>query len=371
VPGSSAPGEPVRTSAVPGMAELPAVPVDPVTELYGGLLFQGKRFQRLVAYRRASARHAVAELSTRSEAPWFAPFLPQRLLLADPGTRDAAMHAIQCCVPDATLLPQGVERLYLADRAAQDPEQGTDYVVLDARERYQDGDSYCYDLDLRDPAGRVVERWEGLLLRAVRKRDGAGPWPPAMLGSYLERAAERVLGGSRSIVVEPDPTGRRVGSTADRRAQTELAASRALGRPAGLRYRPDGKPETAGADVSASHGAGLTLVLAGAGMLACDVETVVERDPEDWAGLLGADLLAVRDLLAAESAEPSAVAATRLWCVLECVRKTGGHTHAVTVERVDPDGWTVLSTGDARVATWVTTVTGRPQPVVFAVLHGV
>ncbi|MEU4745676.1 SDR family NAD(P)-dependent oxidoreductase, partial [Actinosynnema sp. NPDC023658] len=188
--------------AVDGAPVLPLVPVDPVTELYGSVLFQGKRFQRLQGYRRASARHAVAEVATASVATWFAPYLPQDRLLADPGTRDVMMHAIQCCVPDATLLPQSVERLYLAAQV----DQLAQYVVMDARERSQDGDSYTYDIDVRDPDGRLVERWEGLVLRAVRKRDGAGPWTPTMLGSYLERSLERVLGGSRAVVVEPDPT---------------------------------------------------------------------------------------------------------------------------------------------------------------------
>src|SRR5262249_20482524 len=178
---------------------------------------QGKRFQRLSAYRTASARRAVAEVSTSSPASWFAPFLPQALLLADPGTRDTMMHAIQCCVPDATLLPQGIGRLVLAEKA----DQNADYVVLDARERSQDGDSYTYDLDVRDPSGRLVERWEGLTLRAVRKRDGAGPWVPSLLGPYLERSLERVLGGSRAVVVEPDPVPAGVGRlSACRRVET-------------------------------------------------------------------------------------------------------------------------------------------------------
>jgi enediyne polyketide synthase len=335
--------------------------VDPVTELYGGVLFQGKRFQRLLAYRRASARRAVAEISTTSTAPWFAAFLPQHQMLADPGARDTAMHALQCCVPDATLLPQGIEKLYLADPAAQN----TEYVVLDACERSQDGDSYTYDIDLRAPAGALIERWEGLTLRAVRKRDGAGPWVPTLLGSYVERGLERVLGGSRAVVVEPDPAG------AERRAQTELAVSRALGRPAGVRYRPDGKPELDGElTMSASHGAGLTVVVVGSGRLGCDVESVVERSDADWAGLLGDDQLAARDLLRAESGDSAAVAGTRIWGAIECLRKIGATTQALTVDRVYPDGWAVLSAGDARIATWVTTVNDRPDPVVFAVLAG-
>ncbi|MEJ3747476.1 type I polyketide synthase [Actinomycetes bacterium KLBMP 9797] len=353
--------------AAPEPVNLPVLSVDPETELYGGLLFQGKRFQRLTAYHRASARHAVAEVATRADAPWFAPFLPQELSLADPGTRDTMMHALQCCVPDATLLPQRIDRLYLADRGAA---QEAEYVLLDAHERGQDGDSYVYDVDVRDPDGALVESWEGLTLRAVRKHAGVGPWVPAMLGPYLERALERLLGGSRAVVVEPDPIGAEVGGTPRRRAQTQLAASRAVNRQIQIRYRPDGKPETDGVGLSSSHASQLTLVVAGSGVLACDVETVVDRTEEDWAGLLGPDLLDLRNLLVAETGEPESVASTRAWSALECIRKTGRMTQVITVRQIHDDGWILLSVGAARVATWVTTVNDRPDPVVFAVLAG-
>lgn len=361
MPRPDVPGEPG-----PGAAELPAVPVDPVTELYGDVLFQGKRFQRLLAYRHAGARRAVAELSTESPSMWFAAFLSQELLLADPGTRDAVMHSIQCCVPDATLLPQGIERLYLADPADQE----SSYLVMDARERYQHGDTYCYDVTVYDPSGRVVERWDGLTLRAVRKTDGSGPWVPSLLGPHVERALENILGGSRTVVVEPDPITGEDGAGADRRSQTELAVSRALDRPVRVRHRPDGKPEVDGAAMSASHTAGLTMVVVGSGRLGCDIETVVERSAEDWAGLLGKAQLGVRDLLMTESGDSAAVAGTRVWSALECLRKTGATTQALTVDRVDHGGWVVLSAGDATIATWVTTVHDRPDPVVIAVLSG-
>ncbi|HET9138962.1 type I polyketide synthase [Actinophytocola sp.] len=343
--------------------ELPKVPVDPGTELYGSVLFQGKRFQRLLNYRRASARHAVAELSTTTPAPWFAAYLPQDQVLADPGTRDAVMHAIQCCVPDATLLPQGIEQLYLAEPA----DQQVEFVIMDARERSQDGDSYVYDVDVLDPSGQLVERWQGLALRAVRKKDGSGPWSPAMLSGYLERSLERVLGGSRAVVVEPDP---QPGVPADRRVQTQLAAGRAMGTPVTVRHRPDGKPELDGAEISASHSAGVSLVVTGSGRLGCDVETVAHRSAEDWAGLLGPDLLRVRELVIAETGENADVAGTRVWCALECLRKSGVTTPTLTVDRAHGDGWVVLSAGSAKVATWITRLNAGPNSVVFAVLAG-
>ena len=270
------------------------------------------------------------------------------------------MHGLQCCVPDATLLPEGIERLHLAQRDDQDVE----FVVLDATERYQDGDSYCYDVDVLDPSGRLVERWEGLRLRAVGKLDGAGPWVPTLLGPHVERALERVLGGSRAVAVETN------GCAEKRRENTALTVGRALGRPATVRYRPDGRPETDGVTVTVSHTADLTMAVTGEGRIGCDIERVRERSEEDWHGLLGTDQLGVRDVLVAESGDSPSTAGTRVWSAMECLRKVGVTGQALAVRQVHPDGWTVLSAGDAAIATWVTTVNDRPEPVVIAVLSG-
>lgn len=325
--------------------ELTTVPVDPITDLYGSVLFQGKRFQRLLSYRRASARHAVAELATTTPAPWFAPYLPPDLTLADPGTRDAVMHAIQCCVPDATLLPQGVERLHLSARA----DQATEYVIMDARERVQDGDSYTYDIDVLNPDGQVIEQWQGLTLRAVRKGDGSGPWTPAMLTGHLERALETTLGGTRAVVVEPG---------GEHREQVERAVGRAVGGPATVQFGPDGGATAEGVTISSAHGAGVSLVVAGEQWSACDVAPVARRTAREWTDLVGQSVL---DQLSAD--EDGDVAGSRVTSALACVPDGA----ELTVERVEPYGWVVFAAGDVRVATWVTTLNDEPEPVVFAV----
>src|SRR5487761_1769127 len=82
------------------------------------------------------------------------------------------------------MLPAGVERIYPAH-----PDELTGQVILHAVERNRDGDTYTYDLDVCTEDGRILERWEGLRLQAVRKTDGRGPWIPALLGPFLERQA--------------------------------------------------------------------------------------------------------------------------------------------------------------------------------------
>lgn len=76
--------------------------------MYGSVLFHQGRFRRLTGYRRLSSTRCVAEIAGATRVGWFGAFLPQTSILGDPALRDAAMHAIQACVPHRTLLPIGL-----------------------------------------------------------------------------------------------------------------------------------------------------------------------------------------------------------------------------------------------------------------------
>ena len=341
--------------------DLPMTALDPAADLYGTVLFQGGRFRRLLGYHRAAARHVDADVAAFDD-DWFAGFLPGRLLLGDPGARDALMHGLQVCVPNATLLPVGIDRLY----PGGDQVTTAGKLRLCATERHREGDTYTYDIAVRTAAGAIVERWEGLRLQAVRKNDGRGPWVIPLLGPYLERTLEELVGTRVAIAVEPHAAG---GDGRDRRPMTALAAGRALGRRVTIRYRPDGRPETDGDQaISSSHTAGLTFCVAATQTVGCDVEAVAPRSPATWDGLLGSHQ-ALAELLAAETGEDLDTAGTRVWTAIECLRKAGLPAGApLTVTPPRRTGWAVFASGRLHVATFATTLRDSPDLVVFAVL---
>ncbi|MEU1969839.1 type I polyketide synthase [Micromonospora sediminicola] len=352
---------------LPVPAGLPLVPLNPADDLYGDLLFQSGRFERLRAYHRGAARDVEAVVESVANVRWFASFLPDRLLLGDPGVRDAMMHGNQVCVPHATLLPEGVDRIYPAGAAI---EEGS-CLRYCATETSRDGDTYVYDLVLRDERGRDIERWEGLRLRAVRKQDGTGPWVPALLGPYLERSIGELIDAQVAVNVEPaaEPVVPDVDALHHRRAQTAVAVDRTLGHHVELTYRPDGMPEiNAGPRVSVSHGAGLTTVAAAEGHIGCDVEAVTHRDPQVWDDLLGAHTQLAR-LISAEVGEGTDLAATRVWTAMECLQKAGKQVRSpLVLLPCDRPGWTMFNAGDARVLTFATNVRGVGTQVVFSIL---
>ncbi|MFF0430002.1 SDR family NAD(P)-dependent oxidoreductase [Streptomyces sp. NPDC004520] len=347
--------------------DTPVVPLDPAADLYGSVLFQGARFQRLRRFHRAAARHVDAEVAVQQRPEgWFAGFLPGELLLADPGMRDALMHGNQVCVPDATLLPSGVERIHTLGSGDHVPEQ----LRYTAVERSRDGDTYVYDIAVRDEAGTVVERWDGLTLHAVRKTDGSGPWVAPLLGPYLERSLEDVVGNRIAVAVEPHGDAP-AGSVAQRRGFTADAAARALGSPVAVRHRPDGRPELEPSrhmSMSAAHGLGVTLSAVSDTEVACDIEAVSMRSAHEWRGLLG-DHAPVAELVAKETGEAPDTAATRVWGAVECLRKAGIMAGApLTVLPRRKDAWVVFAAGDLRIATFVTALRDALEPAVFAFL---
>jgi enediyne polyketide synthase len=338
-------------AAPPGPAE--RVALDPRRDLYGGLFFQGARFQRVVGYRLLRARECVAEVAVAPPAPWFGDYLPQTLLLGDPAVRDAALHSVQSSIPQAVVLPVAVGRIVRSGA----PSGGT--VLAQARERSGDGKSFVYDLRVTDPDGRELERWEGLELRAMERSALPGAWPPALLGPYVERRLDELVPGhGLSVVVERNG------------ARSDAALGRALGGEGAVLRRPDGKPEAAdGRAVSAAHGDGLTLAVSGRAPLSCDLEPVSARASGTWRDLLGAARFELSRLIADEAREAPDAAATRVWTAAECLKKAGlGVDTPLGLESREPDGWVLLRAGGVRVATLVASAGTIENRLAFAVL---
>ena len=232
-------------------------PIDPGRDLYGPVLFQGGRFQRLLRYRQLAATRLCRGDRQPAGGTVVRRAPARRAGAGRPGHQGRVMHAIQCCVPDATLLPAAVERLYLADPAA----------AADRRRGH--------------PArGRALPRRRHLRLRPRRPRSGrpaggALGGPAAAGGAQAGRLRTVAARAARPVPGAPHPGGaahRAARAWCDPTA-TEPAAPTAgrdgtgggTGADGGGRVRcgtgrtasRNGRRRTAAA-MSAAHGAGVT-----------------------------------------------------------------------------------------------------------------
>ncbi|HKP82124.1 MAG TPA: polyketide synthase dehydratase domain-containing protein, partial [Pyrinomonadaceae bacterium] len=300
-----------------------------------------------------------AEIMPDGTTNWFGRYLPGDLVLGDPGARDAAVHAVQACVPQIALLPVGVERI----TGNLNAHVGELTVHAQERERLTNG--FIYDVELTDSEGRVLERWERLHLRAISGTDFKGPWPEGLLTPYIERCLLEVIPGADvSIAFELD-------QTSERRERSTRAIESALGTGCVIR-RADGKPTACdGRDVSASHSGDLTMAVAGHSPVGCDLELVSTRPPGIWSDILGVERFKLAEIISREAQETLDVAATRVWTSVECLKKAGaGMAAPLVFASVASNGWILLASGDLKIASCVIKRKGEKEDLAIALLTG-
>jgi len=307
--------------------------------LYGKLLFQSGRFRRVARYTRLTARECVAMLWGAADASWFADGMPRDLALGDPGVRDAAIHAVQACIPHETILPSSVRRI----RRAGWLEGG---AIVRAIERLHEGNRFVYDLEIANEDGKVVEQWEGLELRSVAKSGASVPAAGPLLGPYVERRLLELGFEDVDSVTIGTAEGKR------RSEWAEAAVRRRAGSNGRVFRRPDGWPEAQTCCVSSAHADGISVAVIGQRTVACDVEAVVARSPETWRSLIGDARFELARTIAREVGEEANVSTTRLWTALECSKKAGALDGGpTTLVSKASDGWVVLRAGDLVIAT--------------------
>ncbi|HSU56038.1 MAG TPA: polyketide synthase dehydratase domain-containing protein, partial [Candidatus Dormibacteraeota bacterium] len=377
------------------VAARPSLRLDPSNDLYGRILFHQGRFCRVSGYRTLKARECFAEITTDGRTKWFGPYRPEGFVLGDPGARDAALHAIQACIPHQRILPAAIGRVEILDTTP-----GIHFVA--ARETSRNGSTFIYNLEIMNQQGRVVERWSELTLRAIEPMSARASWPAALAVPYFERRLEELLPERLvSVAMEHNGRGRKAAVrlrseteqsettfffAAGRTASSNSAMKAALGRPARIWRRPDGKPVmwaarqpwpagqlraagagSGGRTVSAAHQDALTLAIASQGQVACDLEAVVARPEPVWHQLLGNKHCSLAARISRERSESIDSASTRIWTVLECLKKAGLPVGApLVLESAADDGWLVLRSGTIGIASCILAVQGMKNDMAIA-----
>jgi enediyne polyketide synthase len=141
-----------------------ALGVDPHEFLYGSIFFQGPMFQNIVAYHDLSDKHCLVKIKRDEKTPVFSASAGYQVLLGSPEVRDSFLHAVQACVPEYRILPVAIDHLWTG------PVDGP-YVYLVAKERFRTDREFCYDLEIYDQDGLLVEEIRGFRCRIMEPYD--------------------------------------------------------------------------------------------------------------------------------------------------------------------------------------------------------
>jgi|GEM_PF-1888185 len=313
--------------------------LDDASGLYGTLFFNQGSFKRINKYHQLASKQCWVEMIASDNKYWFSHFMPQKLVLGDPGTRDAAIHAIQACLPHKRLLPISVNTITTVGI-----ENGVTHFVH-AIERYYENDIYVYDVRLFNAQGVEIEKWEGLTLKVFEELDMCD-MPIAVLNTYFKRKLQSLLQSDDFAIYLTDTDNEPSGGIHD--------------------YRGDGKPTlVSGRHISFSHTNGLTLSFESNQVVSCDIEAVVPRKTNVWEGMLGKSL-PMALLLVKTSEMDMDESSTVTWSVMECLKKAGVPIETpVTFVSQEGFNWYVFKTAKAKIFTYCSRIDGVSQKIVF------
>ncbi len=368
--------------------------LDPHTDLYGGLLFQGPLFQRMGSiYALDSARvvfEAEAKTSFAQGEDGFAPGRGSAFVLGDPFLRDVLLQSVQLPLAPDILLPVQIGRIEFFRPAAA----GRRSVVL-ARVQGWEGREVDTDVLALDEEGRVLERLTGYRVRVLEE------YPKNPTAEQLtnpesrdqQQLREQVATQLREMGFNPLAMvlGYRPGlhdlSKEQRHEHEQPLIARAVAEQLGsaaagpvdvkVEWLSCGKPQLSGSvtnnlDLSLTHDDQYCLCVVGSGPQGCDLAPVIPCAAEDCIALLGASR---EPLIAAlmEHGEPMDQAATRIWAAVEAVRKAAGVPQEVGLSIRKVQGDAVLfeaqvATGTFSVLTLPIALTRRPLRVVALVV---
>ncbi|MCP6760338.1 MAG: SDR family NAD(P)-dependent oxidoreductase [Fischerella sp. CENA71] len=161
-------GQPTQTAKTPLELGQP-LDIEPLKDLYGDLLFQGTRFQRMGSIfslnEKTSVFRSYVSSVTELVADSFAPGQDSYILLGDPYFRDVLLQSVQLTIPKHICLPVQIDQIELFPNPNAQESSRIVNVVLQKLE----GREYISEVVAFDEQGYIVERITGYRLRILEE----------------------------------------------------------------------------------------------------------------------------------------------------------------------------------------------------------
>ena len=255
---------------------------------------------------------------------------------------------------------------------AREPAEGPAKTSCPASPAGADGltrDGQLWSVEAVDASGQLLASWRGIRIADAGPLPRSAPWPPALLSVFLERCATELgLDAGLRVTVscgQPDvtltPIPRQPGPSGNGSQGGRVPATARLLLAAG-----DRRSLKAVTSMGTGQLAGFTLAARAPTPVGCGWVTVENASRRYQPGT---DLAVSYGQLQAELGEQPAALAGRLEAVRACLASAELRAdNDLRVIQATSDGWALLATRRARIATTVVEISGVAAPVAIALL---
>ncbi|NEN89391.1 MAG: SDR family NAD(P)-dependent oxidoreductase [Okeania sp. SIO3H1] len=367
--------------------------INPQTDLYGDLLFQGERFQRIggiysLSQHQSVFRSYAITSETELVQESFGTEMESYMLLGDPYLRDVLLQSLQLNIFPYICLPISIGKIeFFQHSHFQEDDRIVNASVLSIE---QEGKEYIGEVFVSDQQGNILEKLTDYRVRIMEENlsnptaeelANPGQRDAKTLQDKLKAAFEALelkqpgvaLGYAPNLQVLPKQQRRQQEKPIIAKAiQAQLGLSSEHPLDFEITTLASGQPKlvgtaVAGLHVSLSHCDRYCLSAVGYTPQGVDIELITHRSPLNWVALLSFKHSAILNELA-EEGDSLDRAGTRIWSSIEAVRKAFNGTHPeFSIVKHHQDSVLLKATiakGDYLVVTQPVKLTRHPERMV-------
>ncbi len=307
-------------------------------KVYENLLFHTGRFKCIDKYKYITPYSCEAVASSVADTAWYGHYYSQTNLLGNAALRDAALHAVQACVPAHTLLPVSAKQILVFKTVSKGK------VQIEAQELYRENLIFCYNITIKNEGGEICEAWNEIKFSVLKSSENKKlNLPLAQIA--LQRKLDESIKTKSSIEFSIPQNGE-------------------------ILKRADGKPYLkSGENISISKQDKATMVVTTAGKTGCDVEKVIQQDTSTWRVMLGIERSNLARSISQSAKEDFSLSATRIWGVMESLKKAGDNLmSAISFDKMDEDGFLIFKSGNKKIFSFAAFIKDFNDKAIFTLL---
>ncbi len=305
----------------------PPLDIDPKTELYGSILFQGLMFQKIRSIYALDDRHVTFSIDPKCDQTAYADISDSSFILGNPFVRDAMLQSLQLPLMKELLLPIKIGSITISSFSP-----GTE-IIAEGRIHQKLSNSYLGNVSI---PGETMVDYEGQIVPQQNMRPSPQEFlnptsrDRAHLSQLTKLASENFQIETPLLCLVFSPELQALSK--DERHSWQIPYFKSLFQDSELeiQWTQNGKPVVHASEgtplfISGSHDRQISLFSGGISPQGCDIEIITQRTTQAWTELLGYSSHNVL-LALMQAGFPQDDSGTIIWSVRECLKKAFGHS---------------------------------------------
>lgn len=379
--------------ATPPFTTVPLT-IDPKTELYGSILFQGERFQRINEVYDLTEKDTLftseAKTDEENQNLAYAPAVATPFILGDPFFRDTMLQSIQLIVPKHICLPINIKNIVINKLNSKSNlkinsrlfEKNDESLLGNVSSYGNNNELEEAILDYKLNVIEIVDErpsieeilspgknYERIVNTEIKKYcEILKVEQPIFAFKYIPKINS--LKKEERHKFELELFQELINQITEKDSNSELTNSKLCWNDSGKPIIKDQNNNDSNFGISFSHKDDFLFGIIGQGEQGCDVETIIHKNKDIWVTILGPEKTNILEQVINKNSFSLDDAATSIWSAFESTKKVlGRNNFTLTINKISEKYIVFNVNNDLSILTFPIGLTRQPKRIIALIIE--